>query len=138
MKKVLTLVLLVVLLASAAFAAKPPSPKYLKIATVANDDTVYLAVRGKQSNGFYTTKYVTLLASAALSVQFDPAAEVIGYYTVTESGRWQGTSYDYYLGNKILCPAATKVIVKVSAKDLLITDVGGAPGSLEIWAEYED
>lgn len=135
--KRLVVLLLVMALAVPSFAARASSPKYLKITTVANDADVYLGVRGRQTGVEYATTYVTLQASAALNVQFDVDAELSGYYTVTESGTWGGTSYDYYLGNKVYCPAGVKITLKVSAKKLLITDVGGAPGSLEIWAEYE-
>lgn len=135
MKTLTMLLVALLLLAGVAFA--DPMPKYGKATTFANDETFYLGVRGKQTGLVYRTAYVTLQSTQDVYVEFDPAAELSGYYTVAESAAWGGATYTYTLGQTVFCPSSTKVVVKVAATSFKFSGVTVA-GDMEVWAEYDE
>ena len=134
--KRLAVILLALVIAIPVFAG-PPAPKFAELTTFSNDETIYLAVRGRQTSTLYKTTYVTLQATQNVYVEFDPGAELAGYYTGTESAAWGGGSYTEAVGNQVFCPINTKVTLKVTAEYLIIKGVT-TPGTMDVWVEYEE
>lgn len=131
------LIVLMMLMASSAFG-KAPGPKYVNIPTFANDETVYMAIRGKQTGRIYETTYVTVSSTQAVDIQFDPDAEVTGYYDAQITGQWSGLSYSYYAGNTFHVPGGSvKITIKVKSKYFVFSGVG-TPGAMDVWIEYQE
>jgi hypothetical protein len=141
-----TLVLAILLMASTAFAAQAPTPKYVAITTCADGATVYLAQKGKQTGFIYETTYVTIASAEAMYITFNANIEVAEFYTAEQTAVQLGLTHTYYVGknataarvNSVLVPGSSaKVTFKVSARSFTMTGVDASPSGMEVWAEYE-
>ena len=135
MKKLLLTLLLLCVIATSALAA--PLPRSVTVASTANDETVYLAARGRQTGVEYPSAYVTIICTEACTVTFDPTSDVQGYYVGSIAAEWGGASHDHYVESGVPIVADEKHTFKVSAKTFTVSDVS-VSGTMTVWVEYEE
>lgn len=134
MKKLLLVLMLLASVASAAPSS--PKPRYIKVIGFALNETVFLGVRGKQTNAVYPAIYVTLKPTQAVKISFDNTEDVAGFFTGVISAGWGGGLYDAAVEPSVHLASDEKVTFRTTAMSLKFVTVP-VPGDLEVWVEYE-